>query len=71
MAQQEQMVTAVAAVRWRQVHVWLRPVDVQYLRLLAQERDQTLSAVVRFLINDHRTRQRNGESQRRAKDVGN
>jgi hypothetical protein len=33
-----------------QVHLRLRRIDVHLLRLLAAERDQTLSATVRFLI---------------------
>ncbi len=37
-----------------QLHVWTRPEDVMYLRQIAVERDQTVSAVVRSIVRAYR-----------------
>jgi hypothetical protein len=37
-----------------QLHVWTRPEDVVYLRQIAAERDQTVSAVVRSIVRAYR-----------------
>jgi len=37
-----------------QLHLWTRPEDVVYLRQLAAERDQTVSAVVRSMVRAYR-----------------
>ena len=37
-----------------QLHVWTRPEDVTYLRQIAAERDQTVSAVVRSIVRAYR-----------------
>jgi hypothetical protein len=37
-----------------QLHLWTRPEDVVYLRQIAAERDQTVSAVVRSIVRAYR-----------------
>ena len=37
-----------------QLHLWTRPEDVVYLRQIAAERDQTVSAVVRSMVRAYR-----------------
>ena len=37
-----------------QLHLWTRPEDVEYLRQIAAERDQTVSAVVRSIVRAYR-----------------
>lgn len=37
-----------------QLHLWTRPEDVAYLRQIAAERDQTVSAVVRSIVRAYR-----------------
>jgi hypothetical protein len=51
--------------RRRQVHIWLSEEDYQYLRSLAKERDQTLSALMRQVVHQLRSR---GSDQRRTEN---
>jgi hypothetical protein len=37
-----------------QLHLWTRPEDLVYLRQIAAERDQTVSAVVRSIVRAYR-----------------
>ena len=37
-----------------QLHLWTRPEDLVYLRQIAAERDQTVSAVVRSMVRAYR-----------------
>ena len=37
-----------------QLHLWARPEDLLYLRQIAAERDQTVSAVVRSIVRAYR-----------------
>jgi hypothetical protein len=37
-----------------QLHLWARPEDLVYLRQIAAERDQTVSAVVRSIVRAYR-----------------
>ena len=57
--------TSIAEVRAReplraaratlvQLHLWTRPEDLVYLRQIAAERDQTVSAVVRSIVRAYR-----------------